>query len=46
MKKLKLVLTATAIFAVVGGALAVKTSNYNGNLVCTSDPDGAGNTEV
>jgi len=34
MKKVKMIVTAAAIFAVVGSALAFKTTTNQGNIAC------------
>jgi hypothetical protein len=36
MKKVKIMLTAITVFAVVGGALAFKAKNFTSSLFCTS----------
>jgi hypothetical protein len=37
MKKVKIMLTAITVFAVVGGALAFKAKNFTSSLFCTSE---------
>ena len=40
MKKARIMLSAIAVFAIVGGALAFKAHNaYHGNLFCTAVKD-------
>lgn len=39
MKKAKIMLSAIAILAVVGGALAFKAQNFTGKKYCTIDAD-------
>ena len=39
MKKAKIMLSAIAVLAIVGGALAFKAKNLNGSLYCVATKD-------
>ena len=45
MKKARVMLSAIAVVAVVGGTLAFTAARYNGNRIFT-DPNGTGNCTV
>ena len=40
MKKVRMILSAVAVFAIVGSALAFKTQMYSGTLKCKSSSAG------